>query len=293
MVRSMTGYGRAEISSGSIVVTAEIRSVNHRFLDVSTKLPRASLSMEDSIKRIAKKHFRRGRFDIFVNLEEEGDGSRTIEIDWNLMDQYIEKLREAKERYGLAGEIPVSMVTDLDQLFLVKEQEKVDEDLQSVVLQAVEKACSQVSEMREEEGKELIQDIKRRIEFLQNTAKWLGKQRDIVIMEYRERISNRIAEYVQEDFLADESRIIQEIALLAEKGDITEELTRLKSHIEQFLNTICLHDAIGRKLDFIVQEMLRETNTIGSKSNDVKVSEWVIAVKSELEKIKEQVQNIE
>lgn len=293
MVMSMTGYGRDVVTLDNSNITVEIRSVNHRFLDVSIKMPRSLLFLEDKMKKIIQTFFYRGRIDIYISLEGEGFGSSDLIVNWELMDKFIHSMDQIKERYGLEGKTPVHMVTQLEGLFTVQEKEQGLDRIQEVILNTVNNAAEKVYTMRKSEGTELKNDVVSRINFIQNIVTELGKRRDIVIMEYRERIKQRLEDYVQEEITTEPTKILHEVALLAEKGDITEEVTRLFSHISQFLATLDHEGSVGRKLDFIVQEMHRETNTIGSKSNDVKISEWVVTLKSEIEKVKEQVQNIE
>ncbi|SDJ73458.1 YicC/YloC family endoribonuclease [Sediminibacillus albus] len=293
MVWSMTGYGREITTIGETAVTVEIRSVNHRFLDISAKMPRSLLFLEEKIKRTIKSYFQRGRVEVFINIEGGGLVKRSLTVDWTLMDQYIEHLSTIKNRYDLQGNIPLEMITGIEDIFNVQEQEHSQDELAAAIIDGVDSTCCQVYEMRRKEGSELANDMLKRIDYIRNIAKWLGERREIVIMEYRDRIVNRLQEYLQDNGINDESRMIQEAAILAEKGDITEEVTRLDSHANQFSKTIQLNEAVGRKMDFILQEMLREANTIGSKSNDIQISEWVVGLKSEIEKIKEQVQNIE
>ncbi|MDL4840006.1 YicC/YloC family endoribonuclease [Aquibacillus rhizosphaerae] len=293
MVTSMTGYGRNEVCVSETNISVEIRSVNHRFLDVSTKIPRSLLVLEDKLKKVVQSYFDRGRIDIFITIEGHELVERTLQINWELMDQYIEGFEKIKKRYNLAGDVPVEVVTEMSDVFTIQESSQESDFVHDSIIKALKNACRQVLEMREHEGEELVEDVKSRIEMIENTVKLLGERRDIVIMEYRDRIKERIEKYISSEFVNDDSKLYQEVALLAEKGDITEEVTRLHSHVSQFLHTITQQGAIGRKLDFILQEMHRETNTVGSKSNDVKISEWVVMLKSEIERVKEQIQNIE
>lgn len=290
---SMTGYGSYSLEIDRTTVTVEIRSVNHRFLDIHTKMPHSFLQLEDKIKKIVQSFFSRGRIDVLIRLDGEGHVSRTLQTDWGLMDQYIREINKAKERYQLEGEIPIAMLTSFPDLFSIHEADNDSSDLQNAVLETVEKACGQVQSMRREEGEFLHNDLNKRIDDLYKLAGRLQSRRSVVIKEYRKRIRERLDEYLDDTVTIDEARIAQEIALLAEKGDITEEITRLFSHIEHMKELLESKSPIGRKMDFIVQEMHREANTIGSKSTDVKIGEWTVALKSEIEKLKEQIQNIE
>lgn len=293
MVKSMTGYGRSMKQLDDTTIIVEIRTVNHRFLDMSTKMPRSLLYLEDPINKVIQKDFQRGRVDVYVNIEGTGLTTRTLNVDWDLMDQYISQLETAKERYNLQGEISVGTLTEMDDLFSVQEQEEHEDQMKIAILDAVGEATEQVSGMRAQEGVALLEDMENRLNMIQTTVKKLESRRNIVIEETRGRIKNRIEEYTQEALGDQDSRILHEVGLLAEKGDIAEETTRMFSHVDQFRQTLQETSAIGRKLDFIVQEMNRESNTIGSKSTDAKISEWVVLLKSEIEKIKEQVQNVE
>lgn len=293
VVKSMTGYGRSVKNVKQSNITVEVRTVNHRFLDISTKMPRSLMYLEDTLKKKIKSVFHRGRVDVYITIDGEGLTNRTLQIDWELMDQFVSQLKQAKEKYNLSGDISVQALTEMDELITVQEEEDNDDDLEKMILSSLEEALHQVVEMREKEGQALNHDILARISTIQNIVEELQKRRPVVMEETRKRIKARIEEYTKEEILEQDSRILQEVGLLAERGDIAEEITRLYSHINQLTSTLKGNDAIGRKLDFIVQEMNRESNTIGSKSNDSKVSEWVILLKSDIEKIKEQVQNVE
>ncbi|WP_188454445.1 YicC/YloC family endoribonuclease [Virgibacillus oceani] len=293
MVKSMTGFGRDVIQLGEASLTVEIRSVNHRFLDFNTKIPPSFLFLEDKFKKMIQSYFKRGRIEMYIGIEGKGFAEKSLHTDWDLMDQYVEQIKRAKERYHLSGEIPASIVAALPDLFSVQQIEQRTDQQTEAILASVEKACSEVYEMRVKEGMHLFHDILDRMKTIRDTVSQLQTRRESVIAEYRNRIFDRIHQHLDEHVQIDDARLVQEIALLAEKGDITEEITRLFSHIDHFLRTTETSDAIGRKLDFILQEMHRETNTIGSKSTDTKIGEWVVSLKSDIEKIKEQVQNIE
>ncbi|RDW20815.1 YicC family protein [Oceanobacillus arenosus] len=292
MTMSMTGYGRKVLHMDDASVTVEIRTLNHRFLDISIKLPAALLFIEDKIKKIIRSKFSRGRIEVAIEITGSSIVQKKVEIDWYLLDQYMEKINIAKDRYGLAGELPVSILTTLPDIFTV-EEEKQQSETNDALLTSVEQACEQVLDMRKNEGSFLFQDLMKRMSTVEDIVILLQTRRTLVIEEYRKRIKVRVEEQLEGHTLIDPARIHQEIVLLAERGDITEEITRLFSHIEHFRASIQKNDAIGRKLDFITQEMHREVNTIGSKSTDVKLSEWSVTLKGEIEKIKEQVQNIE
>lgn len=288
----MTGFGRDVQNVDHTSILVEIKSVNHRFLDISLKLPRALYVLEDKIKKMMQGYFKRGRIELFITIEGRGLMKRDLQMDWDLFDQYITMFHSAQTRYDLSDDVMVAMMPHVDDVLTIQEIEKETDKLKEVILESVEKACQQVVHMRIEEGNVLQIDTLTRIEKIKKIINMLGERRETVIIEYRKRIQKRIESYTTE-MVADESRIYQEIALLAEKGDITEEVTRLHSHLQQFSTTIQQDQVMGRKLEFILQEMLRETNTIGSKSNDSLISEWIVTLKTEMEKLKEQIHNVE
>ncbi|PAV29945.1 YicC family protein [Virgibacillus profundi] len=290
---SMTGYGSSTENIGDTAITVEIRSVNHRYLDFSAKIPRSFLFLEDKIKRIIQSYFERGRIEVYIEIAGDRFVQKNLQTDWDLMDQFINQINTAKDRYHLSGELPATILTALPEMITVQEIEQQPDDLNASILSNTELACIQVLKMREEEGAFLLKDLKERIASIENTVLLLQNRRTNVIEEYRRRIQKRIEEQLIDTVSIDHARLHQEIVLLAEKGDITEEITRLLSHVDHFMETINKSGAIGRKLDFIVQEMHREANTIGSKSTDPEISESTVLLKGEIERIKEQLQNIE
>ncbi|MCP8616578.1 YicC/YloC family endoribonuclease [Salirhabdus salicampi] len=293
MVKSMTGYGRHVETIDNSRITVEVRTVNHRFLDLSIKMPKTLLHLEEKMKKMARQLLKRGRVDIFLSVDGEALENKKVDVDWILMDQYIEQLNKAKERYKMEGSIPVQALLQFEEVFTVTNEEDEGRKCADVILSCCEQAVQHALQMRKEEGAALKRDLIHRIQQIQSIIKQLEDDREQVIVHYRERIRQRIETYLEEELREDDSRVIQEVAILAEKGDITEEVTRLFSHVDQLATTLEKDEPIGRKLEFIVQEMHREANTIGSKSNDAMVSEKVVALKSEIEKVKEQVQNVE
>lgn len=289
----MTGYGTDQVQIDDTLITVEVKTINHRFLDFNPKIPRSMLFLEEQIKKIIQSYFSRGKIEVYIQIEGENLAQRRLVTDWNLMDQYVRQLKEIQDRYNLSGEIPISMINAIPELLSVQEREQNHRKLEEAILNSIDMACAQVLQRRIEEGSFLIKDIKERVNSIRNMVLLLKERRAVVIEEYRMRINNRIDEYVGDSVMIDSSRMHQEIALLAEKGDITEEITRLLSHIDHFESIANEKDAIGRKMDFILQEMHRETNTVGSKSSDSQIGEWTVSLKSEIEKIKEQIQNIE
>ncbi|MFC7320388.1 YicC/YloC family endoribonuclease [Halobacillus campisalis] len=293
MIKSMTGYGRKTIAGEQLKVTVEIKSVNHRFLDFSPKVPRSFLYMEDIMKKKVAEYIHRGHIDLFINLEGNNALNKKLRVEDDLLGQYIDALHSLKTKHELTGDISIDMVTKLEDIFSVVESDDPSPEIESAVLTALEEALETLVCMRSAEGEKLDSDLRKRLESLSVLIDEAESRRIQVIDEHKEKIISRIQETMKDQFEYDDQRLLQEVALLAEKGDITEEIVRFRSHLKQFQSTIESHGAVGRTLDFIVQEFHREINTIGSKSNDPFLSNNVVKLKSEIEKMKEQIQNIE
>lgn len=293
MVMSMTGYGNDTFHIDETSVTVEIRSVNSRYLDFIPKIPPTLRHLEMDIKQIIQTYFHRGRIEIYISVAGDFLIDKRLHVDWELMDQYFDHLRQAKHKYDIKNDIPLSAITAIEGLFTVQELKIESDQLKSLLLQSIERACKQVLASRQSEGAFLLEDIQNRIKTMENMLKSVEERKEEVYVHYRNRIKTRIEQHIARAIDVDQIYLLQEIALLAEKGDIAEEITRLHSHFHHFRNIISQDSPIGRKLDFIAQEMHREANTIGAKSVDAKISEWIVIMKSEIDKIKEQVQNIE
>lgn len=288
----MTGYGRSEGMDDGVFFRVEIRSVNHRFQEVMVRLPRELLQLEEMIKREVQSAFTRGRLDVFVTIEPAESASSKAEIDWEYVDRIMQSVRELKERYGLTGELNVSDIIHIPDIFAIREDSANVEAWREPLLRVVQEAISALLEMRQAEGAELEKILLQHIERIQQYVAAIRVQAPKVVENYRARINERVQEFLQ-GLEMDEARLLMEAALYAEKSNIDEELARLDSHCKQFRHYLSLDSPAGRKLDFLIQEMNREINTIGSKANDLTISKMVVEVKSELEKIREQVQNIE
>jgi uncharacterized protein (TIGR00255 family) len=287
----MTGFGRSKVISGPFSVNVEIKTVNHRFSEFSIRMPRQLLKIEEKIKKKLNQHIRRGRVEVFVTLEGEGNVTRKVRVDWNLIDEYYQFIQNAKEKYNLDGNVSLRELLGLEELVHIEESEIGNEELENVVLKGIEEAVILLKQMRHAEGEELKKDITANLYQLETSLIELRKYAPFVVQGYKERLTKRMQEFLSNQY--DEARILTEVAIFADKADINEEMTRLCSHIQQFLQTLEDHEPIGRKLDFLVQEMNREVNTIGSKANDSNIAKMVVEMKSLLEKLKEQIQNIE
>ncbi|SHG87141.1 YicC/YloC family endoribonuclease [Virgibacillus chiguensis] len=294
MAKSMTSYGRAKVGTNELTIAVEVKTVNHRYFDVSMKIPSQCIFLEDQLRRILQTFFQRGRVELYIQIYGETLLQKTVEANWDLVDQYMVQLQELKQRYQLNGDLPMTVITSFPEIFSVSEKENnISDEYISLLMNAVNHASKQALEMREKEGVSLLKDLRTRIHNLVQYVEKIKGRQPFALTAHRERIKRRVSDHFMEEPLQDTARLYQEIVLLAEKGDITEEIIRMHSHLAQMEQTIILTEPIGRKLEFIAQELLREANTIGSKSVDTVISEYTILIKSEIEKIKEQVQNME
>ena len=291
MVVSMTGFGRSKITKDSFSVSVEVKTVNHRFTEFNIRMPRHFNKIEDKIKKKLISSIHRGRIEVFVTIEGEGIMDRQVRVDWELLHQYIQSIEKIKQKYALIEGPSLRDLLSSEEIIHFEERESGDENLEKLVLEAVEEATRSVVQMRKIEGNALEKDIVTHLMCIQDIVRELTKIAPTVVDIYKDRLTKRIHEFVGGQI--DEARILTEVAIFSDKADINEELTRLNSHIKQFDHIINLTEPIGRKLDFLLQEMNREVNTIGSKANDSLIAKEVVEMKSILEKMKEQVQNIE
>jgi uncharacterized protein (TIGR00255 family) len=291
LVISMTGFGRSCKDTSAGTVTVEIKSVNHRFCEFAVRTPRQLLKAEEKIKKRLSQYIKRGRVEVFISLSGEGMTKKSLQIDWSLLQDYYQFILDVKNKYDIASSIDFKELLSLPDLVAIEEKEEENEQLEILLLHAVEEAAVQLKEMRTVEGQELQKDLTSHLNVFRETVDELKGFAPHIVEQYQERLEKRIREYA--NGLMDESRIMTEIAIYADKTDINEELTRLDSHISQFSHTLELKEPIGRKLDFLLQEMNREVNTIGSKSSHSRISTIVVELKTTLEKMREQAQNIE
>ena len=296
MVKSMTGYGNDTFQMNETVVTVEIKSVNSRYLDIISNIPRSLQEIEYSLKKMLQTYFSRGRIELYITLGGEPLHNKKVVVDWQLLDEYMQKFDEVRTKYNIKDHLPLSAIAEQDSLFVIQEVEENNDSFHEALYDSVKRACERIIQTREQEGQYLKQDVLVRIDHIQDMLAYIESSKEDIQQRYRKRMEERVHKHlVEQSVEVDENLLIQEVAVLAEKGDIHEEITRICSHIDHF-KTVIEQDAevgIGRKLDFIVQEMHRETNTIGAKSIDAKISEKIVTMKSEIEKIKEQIQNIE
>ena len=292
MVFSMTGFGRGEASSGTCKFTVEMRSVNNRYRDISIRMPRMISGLEDRLRRLISQNIRRGKIDVFVNCEELGERERKITADIGLAGAYIEAAQDIESRFGLRGDISISTLLRLPDVFRAVDAGQDENEAWEYLEAAARAALDALISMREREGIKLIGDIIVKIDTLVNLLAEVEARAPFIVSEYRERLGNRINELFSQN-IPDENRIAAEVVLFADRCSIDEEITRFKSHLSQARACCSSDEPVGRKLDFIFQEINREVNTIGSKANDLIIGERVVELKAEAEKIREQIQNLE
>ena len=289
----MTGFSRYENQSEDLTCKVEIRSVNNRFIEINTRLPKSLAPLELPLKKMVKTKCARGSFDISIAIEKNGDSEAGLEVNPNLplATEYLKAFKEIQDGLGLKGEIDINTI--LSQRDVVKsELKKVEFSCEDIVMQSVDRALTDLIKMREDEGKNLEKDILNQISSIETLRKSIAAKQSITIQKFQEKLNEKI-KILTSGIEIDPARIAQESALLADRCDVTEEIVRLKSHLEQFNILIVSNDPQGRKLEFLTQEINREVNTTGSKTIDLEVSSAVIEMKSCLEKIREQLANIE
>lgn len=292
MIRSMTGFGRGTSQDSNRSFVVEIKTVNHRYFDLSVKMPRALVSLEDRIRKVVQEKISRGKVDIFVNQYTYDKQDIQVNVNKTLADSYVKCLEEIKARYDVKDDISVSLVAKFPEVISVEQKEEDLETIWNCLFLSLNESIQSLAKMREREGGKLYEDVTKRCSIIQEMVHQIEKLAPGVVMEYRERLSERIRT-LMENREVDENRLAMEVAIFADKASIEEEIVRLYSHIHQFLETLKISEPVGRKLDFIVQEMNREANTIASKTNNLKITNLVLNIKNEIEKIREQVQNIE
>ena len=292
LIKSMTGYGRAVETVNGREFTVELRSVNNRYLDCSVRIPRMLSFAEDAVKQAVKQAVSRGKVDVFISLRSEGGEEAKITLNTTVLEGYLAAMRQMVAEHGVADDISVSAVSRLPEVFIVEKPEVDEEQLLADLMQVVGKALEGYNAMRATEGQALDRDLRSRGETILKLVAQVEKGNAQTVVDYRARLEAKLKE-VLENTAIDESRILTEAAIFADKVAVDEETVRLRSHLEQMNNMLTTGGAVGRKLDFLLQEMNREANTIGSKCTDVNLARIVVDIKAELEKIREQTQNIE
>lgn len=291
MVKSMTGFGRGKYENDGRIYTVDIKSVNHKYSDINVKIPRLLNNVEDKIRKRILEVISRGKIDVFVSFENFSSKGTSIRINKELAKEYIKELKGLSEETGLEFNINLIDVSKLPEILKIEDEEN-DELVSNEVMLAVDDALEKFVSMREYEGQKLVQDLENRIHLIDEKVNEITNYSSTLVQDYMEKLEARVNELLKPG-VVDEARLAQEIVIFSDKSSIEEELTRLKSHISQFMNLIKSQSPIGKKLDFLVQEINRETNTIGSKANCLDITNRVIEIKTEVENIREQIQNIE
>ena len=293
MAISMTGFGRGEHKDENYHFTVECKTINHRYLDINIRMPRKISFFEEKIRNHVKKFIKRGRVDIYVGMQLVGESEVSLNLDLNLAKEYFDILSKIEEITGAKNDITVSNISKFPDVIKVEEKSEDEEVIWKSLQPALNESIDTVSKMRAVEGEKLAQDIEMRCGLMQDYISQVEKLSHTVAAEYKEKLSARVKEMLEGSVVLDENRLSQEVAFFADRSSITEEVVRFNSHIIQLKDTIKSNDSIGRKIDFLIQEMNREANTVGSKSSNIEITKTVVEVKSELEKIREQIQNIE
>lgn len=289
---SMTGYGKGVATDGKKTITVEMKSVNHRYLDLSLKLPRTFMFVEDDFKKTIEKRLSSGHVDVYLTYEQKSADEGAFQVDADLAKNYLHAINVLALETGVANDVTVSSLAKVPDV-IVRETPLEDEDvLKNLAIYALTEALENLSKMREREGEALKRDLSLKLDAIENSLALIKELAPKVVEDYRNNLNARIAEVV-EPSLIDRQRLATEVALYADHCAIDEEITRLSTHIKAMRRHLEAEEPVGRKMDFLVQEFLRETNTIGSKANNIAITEQVLAIKNEIEKMREQAQNIE
>jgi uncharacterized protein (TIGR00255 family) len=292
MIRSMTGYGSAKGGFGGLELTVELKSVNNRFLDVTVRIPRGYIFAEETIKTAVGQHITRGKADVFVTVDSSASDDAEISVNLPLARGYARALRELSEALGVNADLTAPMLARLPDVLSVTKKETDRDAAARALTDTLEAALTEYDAMREREGAAMRRDIEERLSLIASLTDKIERRSPETVKEYRERLHAKMSEVLGSSGI-DEQRVLQEAAIYADRVDVCEETVRLRSHVSQMRELLETGSPAGRKLDFIVQEMNRETNTCGSKVSDFGLGAVVIEIKSEIEKIKEQIQNIE
>jgi len=292
MIKSMTGYGKGRKTTDHLALTVEIKSVNHRYSDLTVKSPRGLLPFENSIKKTIGRRLNRGKIDVFINQESAAGSLAVPAFNRGLAASYMKVFKEMRDTFDLEGGIPLSLLAEQKEVILLKEEELPEDEVRLCLDEALKQAMEAIEGMRGAEGEALQEDMENRLAVVEELLGRIEQRAPQVPEEWQEKLSERLTR-LHKDVEFDPQRVAQEIAVFADRCDISEEVVRFRSHLKQFRLLFETDEPIGRQMDFLVQELNREVNTMGSKSNDAELTRTVVTIKSELEKIREQVQNVE
>ncbi len=292
MLKSMTGFGRAVEEIDGYVITVEIKSVNHRYFDFSSRIPRQYGFLDDKLKSYINSKVSRGKVECYVSVEALDTEDAAVVINKTLASAYVKALKELSEEYSLKEDFGTAFVSRLPDVFVLKKADEDEEKIWQLVKSVTDEAIEKFIQMRAVEGAKMKEDVASRAEYILDCVSFIEERSPQTVKEYNDKLVERVHEIIG-DVSLDEQRIIQEVAIYADKVAVAEETVRLRSHIAQLKTFLESEEPIGRKMDFLVQEINREANTIGSKANDVEIARKVVDIKAEVEKIREQIQNIE
>ena len=292
MIKSMTGFGRSELSDEKRKITFEMKSVNHRYLDVNIKMPKKMNFFEAAIRNELKNYIQRGKVDIFINFEDFSENNVSVRYNRDIAEEYLKYLNQMAEDFGLENDIRVSSLSRYPEVFTMEDQSPDEEEIWKLLKKAIDTASEEFEETRKNEGGNLKNDLLVKLEEMLGHVAFIEERSPRIIDEYKQKLKEKVEEMLQ-GVQMDENRLITEVTIFADKVCVDEELVRLRSHIEATRKILTEGGSVGRKLDFIAQEMNREANTILSKTTDLESSERAIELKTEIEKVREQIQNIE
>ena len=292
MIKSMTGFGRCEVAKGERKIVVEMKSVNHRYLDVNIKMPKKLNFFEAAIRNELKNYIQRGKVDIFITYEDLTESNVCVKYNKELAAEYMKYLTQMAEDFALDNDIRVSTLSRYPEVISMEEQTVDEEELWQLLVEAIDGAAEKFVETRIKEGENLKDDLVSKLDGMLTHVDYISERSPQIITEYRQKLEEKVRELI-DDVKVDESRMLMEVTIFADKVCVDEELVRLRSHIETTRENLIQGGSIGRKLDFIAQEMNREANTILSKANDLEISNRAIELKTEIEKVREQIQNIE
>jgi uncharacterized protein (TIGR00255 family) len=293
MIQSMTGFGKGNAADGENEIRIELKTLNNRYLDINTRIPKDLSFLEEAIRSQVKRQIRRGRVELYLTYEQREGASAQVTVDHGLMTQYMRAFAEMKERYGIETDITASAMVKLPDVIQLKRNEADEEAIGALAIEALTGAIDGLTQMRIREGENLAADIGERAATLLGMLEKIKERSPVVVTEYQEKLANRIQELCKDTAVLDETRLESEVAYMVDRCDIAEEITRLESHLSEIGTLLKTTGTVGRKLDFLIQEINREINTIGSKSSDLVITRLVVDMKSEAERIREQVQNIQ
>lgn len=292
MIKSMTGFGRSEIADENRKFTVEIKSVNHRYLDISVKMPKKLNFFESAIRNLLKEYMERGKVDIFISYEDYTEDNFALKYNEDVASQYLAYLKQMSETFGIENDVRAAALSRYPEVFTMEEPNVDEKELWAGLERAIRQAAEQFRESRIAEGERLRIDINEKLDAMLGYVTFIEERTPVIMQEYRARLEEKVSELLS-DRQIDDARIVTEVTIFADKICVDEETVRLRSHIQSTKDTLNAGGGIGRKLDFIAQEMNREANTILSKTNDLQISDTGINLKTDIEKVREQIQNIE